>query len=130
MKNHYYKKDKKALVHGHVGVSGSGHISRTYYFPRTASPLWCYSKQLSQDTIFQAKSYGADESRFFVFNQGTIVKLYDLILYRENWYQVTRVDTTDDYNTDVFVYVQDAPKGYTPTDDTLKPYGWKPDVEN
>ena len=129
MKNQYYKKDKKALIHDQVSVSGSGYMPKTYYVPRTPSAIWCYARQLSQDTIFEAKSYGEDENRFFVFNRGTVVELYDLILYREKWYQVTRVDTEDDYNTDIFVYVKDAPRGLIPSADTLKPYGWQPGDE-
>ena len=121
MKNQYYKKDKKALIHDAVSVQQSGYMAKTYYVPRTPSAIWCYARQLNQDTIF--------ESRFFVFNRGTVVELYDLILYREKWYQVTRVDTEDDYNTDIFVYVKDAPRGSIPSADTLKPYGWEPGDE-
>lgn len=127
MKNQYYKKDKKALIHDAVSVQQSGYMAKTYYVPRTPSAIWCYARQLSQDTVFEAKAYGDDENRFFVFNRGTVVDLYDLILYREKWYQVTRVDTEDDYNTDIFVYVKDAPRGSIPTADTLKPYGWTPE---
>ena len=58
-----------------------------------------------------------------------MIELYDLILYREKWYQITRVDTEDDYNTDIFVYVKDAPRGSIPTADTLKTYGWQPGDE-
>ena len=53
--------------------------------------------------------------------------MYDYVYYRDKWYEVTRVDTTDDYNTDVFVYVKDAPIGRQPSEDELKPYGWKSD---
>lgn len=127
MKNQYYKKDKKALIHEAISTGSQGYMPKTYYVPRTPSAIWCFARQLSQDAIFEAKSYGEDESRFFVFNRGTIAKLYDLILYRDKWYKVTRVDTEDDYNTDVIVYAQDAPRGSIPTADTLKPYRWTPE---
>lgn len=125
MRNQYFLKDKKALIYDSVSVSGSGYMPKTYYVPRTPAPIWCYARQLSQDTVFQAAAYGEDESRYFVFNQGTVAELYDLILYREKWYQITRVDTEDDYNRDVFVYVKDAPRGSIPSADSLKPYGWQ-----
>lgn len=130
MKNQYYKKDKKALIHDAVSYAEPGKMEKTYYVPRTPSAIWCYARQLSQETIFEAKSYGEDENRFFVFNRGTVVELYDLILYREKWYQVTRVDTEDDYNTDVIVYVKDVPRGSVPSADQLKPYEWTPDGDN
>lgn len=126
-KNIYYKKDKKALICDSINSQQIGSMPKTYYVPRTPSALWCYARQLSQDTIFEARSHGENETRFFVFNRGTVVELYDLILYRDKWYEVTRVDTTDDYNTDVFVYVKDAPRGSVPSADTLKPYGWQPE---
>lgn len=128
-KNIYYKKDKKALIYDSINVQSPGHMAKTYYVPRTPSAIWCYARQLSQETIFEAKSYGEDESRFFVFNRGTVVELYDLILYRDKWYKVTRVDTDDDYNTDIYVYAQEAPIGSIPSASTLKPYKWTPGAE-
>lgn len=126
MKNQYYLKDKTANIYKPVHVQERGLMPKTYYVKRKSSPQWCYARQLSQNTIFEAKAYGEDESRFFVFSSGTVVELYDLISYRDKWYKVTRVDTEDDYNTDVFVYAQDAPTGSVPTNETLKPYGWTP----
>lgn len=130
VKNQYFLKDKKALIYDAYYVTRSGAMTKVYYYPRTASEIWCYASQLSQDTIFEAKSFGEEETRFFVFNQGTTVELYDLILYRSKWYEVTRVDTTDDYNSDVFVYAKDAPIGTIPKEDRLRPYGWTIDNEN
>lgn len=126
MKNQYFLKDKKAHIYDSVSVSGSGYMPKTYYVPRTPAPIWAYASQLSQMTVFEAKTYGEDENYMFVFNQGTTAELYDLILYRNKWYQITRVDTTDDYNTDIFVYAKDAPRGSIPSEDSLKPYGWQP----
>lgn len=129
MMNQYYLKDKKALIYDEVNVSLAGRMPVSYFVPRTSVPLWCYARQLSQETIFQAKSFGEDESRFFVFNPGTVVELYDMISYRDKWYQVTRVDTTDDYNTEVFVYAKDAATGDKPTPDKIRPYNWTPEDE-
>lgn len=126
MKNQYFLKDKKALIHESVSVSSSGYKPKIYYVPRTPAAIWAYASQLSQMTVYEARSYGEDESYLFVFNQGTTAELYDLILYRNKWYQITRIDTKDDYNTDLFIYAKDAPKGSIPNKETLKPYGWQP----
>lgn len=123
MKNQYFLKDKKALIYQVYNVKKSGFATVPHYAPRTMSALWCYASQLSQRTVFEAKQFGEDETRFFVFNQGTEVKLYDAILYRGKWYEVTRVDTTDDYNTDVFVYVADV----RVSPEKVHEYGWTPD---
>lgn len=126
MKNQYYKKDKKALIFNSVSVNTNGYMSKSYYVPRTPAAIWAYASQLSQTTVFEAKSYGEDVSYMFVFNLRTEVELYDLILYRNKWYEVTRVDTKDDYDTDIFVYAKDAPRGSIPKEDAIKPYGWQP----
>lgn len=73
--------------------------------------LWCYTRQLSQDQKNEARIYGVDESRMFVFNYRNDVAVYDLILYRGTWYTITRVDTTNDNKGDLFVYVNEAATG-------------------
>lgn len=123
----YNLKDKKAQLYSRVSVSTPGLMPKTYYVAMTPAPTWCYTRQLSQSLTWEAAQYGDDETRLFVFNQGSPVTVYDYVYYRDKWYEVTRVDTTDDYNTDVFVYVKDAPIGGRPSEDELKPYGWKPE---
>ena len=122
----YYLKDKKARIyHGHDEEDDLGY-STTVYSPRTEAPIWCYAKQLSQDTVYQYHYWGVDESYLFVFNAGTEVARYDQINYRGKWYQVTRVDTAEDYNTDIFVYTKDTAAGDIPA---LKEAATKADTE-
>lgn len=123
MKNQYFLKDKKARIYVKQASTqdAEGYPIPGGWRPTSASDLWCYSKQLSQETVLVASQYGSEETRLFVFNP-TTVKQYDLILYRSTWYEVTRVDTTDDYNTDVFVYVKDCPTGSIPRQDKILPY--------
>lgn len=123
MRNRYHLKDKKALIHDLVSVKNSGYSPIKYYVPRTEAPIWCYASQLSQDAVFEAKHFGQNETRFFVFNKGTTVGLYDVILYRGGWYEVTRVDTEDDYNTDIYVYVRNLDHI---NENNVKEYGWIP----
>ena len=123
----YNLKDKKAQLYSRVSVQTPGLMPKTYYVAMTPAPTWCYTRQLSQSLTWEAAQYGDDETRLFVFNQGSPVTVYDYVYYRDKWYEVTRVDTTDDYNTDVFVYVKDAPIGGQPSEDELKPYDWKPE---
>lgn len=125
MKNQYFKKDKKAQVYKEApstqnayGVYQSGG-----FYPIAASSLWCYARQNSQTLGFAAGvAYVNEESRFFVFNHNDHIEQGDLILYKEKWYEIQRVDTTDDYNGDMFVYADDCPSGKTPKASEIHPY--------
>lgn len=121
--NQYKLKDKRALIYS---VSTDGQDNNGFhtecYTPITENPIWCYTRQLTQNQQYEAHMLGAMETRLFVFNYRPGVCIFDKIKYREKWYEVTRVDTKDDYNGDLFVYVKDseAPalnsiKEYVPT---------------
>ena len=125
MKGQYFLKDKKAQ-HYKVYSTGGGVGDPTYYIAMSPAPYWCYCKQLTQEQLFAAQAYWNDETRFFVFNNKPDIKQYDLLLYKGNWFQVTRVDTTDDYNGETFVYAKDAKGGNKPRPQYIKPYGWQP----
>lgn len=123
VKKQYYQKDKKAqiykLVPGEKDPYGFRRDDK--YKPVAPKPLWCYTKQMSQEQKFAAAAYGEKEERLFIFNFMPGIEVYDHILYKGDWYSVTRVDTTEDYNTELFIYVykeRSAPK-----DDEFLPYG-------
>ena len=120
----YFLKDKKADIFKRVITTDSmgGRISR--YVPISEKSLWCYAKQLRQDLYFTARAYQIEETRMFVFGFNPQIKVYDLVRYRGNWYEITRVDTDDDYNGDMFVYVKDC---NTPNDSEIKEYGFTND---
>lgn len=121
----YFKKDKKAQIYKKVskGTNSSGYSNGYYYYPIAPAEIWCYSSQMSQTDIFIAQAYSQTETRYFVFNNYKGVKVYDLIEYRGEWYRVTRVDTKDDYNGELFVYVENAKGGWAPgKNDEIMPY--------
>lgn len=122
-KNQYYLKDKKAQIYRKTSERDpEGFSSIEKYYPIAPSPIWCYSSQLSQTDIFIAASYSQTETRFFVFNHYDGIEVYDMIKYKNAWYRVTRVDTADDYNGDVFVYIENAKGGWIPKDSEIQPY--------
>lgn len=112
-KNHYFLKDKKAQIYLKITEK---------YYPIASVPVWCYSKQLSQQYASYSYLRGEAETRMFVFNYYKNVEVYDLIQYRGEWYRITRVDTQDDYDGDLFVYVENAVGGYLPKDNEIQPY--------
>lgn len=125
MKNQYFKKDKKAQVYIEAGSyqDAYGIWHKGGFYPIAASSLWCYARQNSQTLGFAAGvAYVNEESRFFVFNHNDHIEQGDLILYKEKWFTIQRVDTQDDYNGDMFVYADDTPSGDIPKSSDVKPY--------
>lgn len=113
--NIYYKKDKKIkVVTKTTAYDQYGNNVESYRY--LTGDLWAYTNQLSQSQVFEASQYGDDEIRIFVLNYRDDLRLYDFIEYKGKYYSITRIDTQDDYKTELFVYVKDAPKGDTPHD--------------
>ena len=74
----------------------------------TDTPLWCFTRQLSQDQVWQGMQFGTKETRLFVLNYRDDLSVGDVVEYRDQRYEVTRCDTECDYRGDLFVYVRDA----------------------
>lgn len=119
MKNQYYKKDKKVkLISYTTGRDTWGNSTKVYKYLSDSS-LWAYTSQLSQSQTFEAAQYGNNEIRLFVLNYRNDLKVNDFVEYKDKFYFITRVDTKDDYNGELFVYVRDttnaeAPKNIQP----------------
>ena len=112
----YFKKDKRVKLITKYSYQDSIGVRRTGYRYIVDGSIWAYARQLSQDQIFNAAQYGESESRLFVLNYRNDLKLYDFIEYRGAYYSITRLDTTDDYRGELFVYVKDSAQGDTPKD--------------
>ena len=106
IKNQYYLKDKKINIFKSSTAYVPGKGTMTVYRYLNESPIWAFSCQLTQDQIFAAKTYGESETRLFVLNYRDDLKLYNYIEYKGEYYSITRLDTKDDYNGELFVYVK------------------------
>lgn len=128
MKKQYYLKDKKAQIYKEIHTVKPGELSPIIcLYPRSSNLMWCYSRQLSQDHRYERALLEESETRLFVFNYHTGIEPYNIINYKNKWYRITRVDTTDDYNGDLFVYVKDYEKD-APAESSIKKYDpskWK-----
>lgn len=114
--NIYYKKDKKVkLITKSTTYDAYGNEIEAYKYITNRS-IWAYTNQLSQSQTFEAATYGNDEIRLFVLNYRNDLKVYDFIEYKNKYYTITRVDTKDDYKTELYVYVKDTAKGDTPSE--------------
>lgn len=105
-KGQYNLKDKKAQIYKVIeqGCDEYGNWLDGKLVPRRSYELWCYTRQLTQDQIYSAHAFMNNETRLFVFNYHKGIKPQQLIQYKGDWYEITRVDTSDDYNGDMFVY--------------------------
>jgi len=122
MKNQYFLKDKKCQPIKRVN-------GRKYYM--TPNPIWCFSKQLSHDyELEESGIFVARGTRLFVLNNNIInnklniiLELKDFILYRKIFYELNRIDTKDDYNTDVFIYAEYSSFAAYNSKTEIMPYG-------
>lgn len=106
MKNQYFLKDKKINLFRKSSGYIPGQGPSTIYKYINKTPIWAYTSQLTQSQIFEAHSYGESETRLFVLNYRNDLKLYDYIEYKGEYYSITRLDTKDDYNGELFIYVK------------------------
>ena len=111
----YFKKDKQVKIITKRTYKDQYGNSRKEYRYIVDGFIWAYARQVSQDQKFAAAQYGESESRFFVLNYRTDLEVYDFIEYRGEYYQITRVDTKDDYNGELFVYVKECATGDKPS---------------
>ena len=118
----YFLKDKKCEVYNQVIKIDKIGARDTIYVSIFPSPIWCYARQVSADLFFRKEQFNIQESYFFVFNFSKIIRPQNLILYRDTWYEITRVDTDEDYNSDLYVYAKDLKT--PPTKGKIKPFGW------
>lgn len=125
MKGQYFKKDKKAQIY--IRVEGEkdiyGVTQKGAYYPVGESLLWCYARQNYQRIGFTSGiAHINEEGRLFVFNNNVNIVQGAFVFYKEAWYTIIRVDTTDDYNGDMFVYVDDTPEGDIPRQSSIRAY--------
>lgn len=120
MKNQYFKKDKQIKLIKRTAASNAGGYAKVTYRYLTGL-IWAYTRQLSQDQTYAAHAHMTEEERYFVVNYRNDLVLYDLVEYKGVFYSITRLDTQDDYNTELFIYVEKAKPGDTPRAGSVLP---------
>ena len=103
----YRLKDKRAMIFQHSIERNSVGSPIFKYRALNSTGFWCYSQNISGDLADNGLVLRNEETRQFVFNFLQISPR-DLICYRGKWYEVTRANTTADYNDEVFVYAKDT----------------------
>lgn len=97
-------KDKKIdLYYMEKTPDGQGGYRSTWVLK--AQGIWCYTKQLSEELIARFATLGRQETRQFIINYRPIGDANTVrIKYKGTMYNITRVDTKDDYNGDIYLY--------------------------
>ena len=114
MSSKYVLKDKKIKVYRYSNSQNAMGVWVKAYKYIVNGSLWAYARQLSQEQTLAAAQYGDSEKRLFVVNYRNDLQLGDFIEYNGRHYSITRLDTTDDYNGDLYIYVNDVALGDVP----------------
>jgi len=84
--------------------------------------FWCavgVYRQLSAKEFFAVAAQQFQEERLFVVNWRTNITPGMVIHYRDNWFEIVRVDPLEDYKADIKLYVKEAIGGMLPKEDEL-----------
>lgn len=116
-------KDKKINLYKSVRVAKDkeGFGTRRWE-PIHPGSLWAYTRQLSAREFYEAAAQQFQEERLFVVNWHRDIVPGMVVRYRDNWYEITRIDPLEDYKADVKLYVKEAVGGNRPRDEELQPY--------
>lgn len=104
-------KDKKiTLVKLVAGEDPWGFPVEKYYNINPAA-VWAYIRQLGGTQLFQAQQVQSKEEILFVVNfDSRLTSIVDLdkykVLYKGLLYTIVRVDTYEQYKSDLYIYTQ------------------------
>lgn len=115
-------KDKKIIIYESIEDTDPWGFPIEGYKPIHPGKLWAYTRQLSAKEFYASAQVNVNEDRLFTVNWISINPLEAknlYILYNGLWYEVTRIDTYEDYKKDINIY---ATAGKEEDPGTLFPY--------
>ena len=117
-------KDKKIVIFEAIpGTKDKEGFTKKHWQPIHIGSLWAYTRQLSAKEFFAAAAQQFQEERLFVVNWRTDIAPGMVVCYRDNWFEIVRVDPFEDYKADVKLYVKETIGGKQPKEFELLPYG-------
>lgn len=104
-------KDKKIQILKYTETEDSAGFPVRGYMPiHPQDKIWAYFKHLSASLYFASAQVNLNEEVIFTVNWLSTIKSSDTeyykILYKGSLYQVTRVDTYEDYKRDINLYAK------------------------
>lgn len=104
-------KDKKIQILKYTETEDSAGFPVRGYMPIHPQPkIWAYFKHLSASLYFASAQVNLNEEVIFTVNWLEHLKNSETkhlkILYKGNLYQITRIDTYEDYKRDINLYAK------------------------
>ena len=116
-------KDKKIAIYKVAhGLKNNEGFTKKRWQPIHSGALWAYTRQLPAKEFFAAAAQQFQEERLFVINWRKDIAPGMVIRYRDNWFEIVRVDPLEDYKADIKLYVKEAIGGMRLKGEELLPY--------
>ena len=116
-----FLKDKKITIYSHSEqTDDEGFSSET--LTAVHSNIWAYARQTSQDEWFSSQAEQIREDMLFIINWHAEINSSMMILYRDKWYDIVRVDTFEGNKTDIKIYASETASGAIPDNAEIKQY--------
>lgn len=115
-------KDKRIIIYKPEYTQDEYGSQIEKWRPIHPGKLWAYTRQLSATEFFAAATTNYQETAFFTVQWRDDISADMQILYKGQWYVITRVDTFEGYKTDLKLYVKSAIGGYIPNPEDILPY--------
>ena len=116
-------KDKKIAIYKAIhGIKDKEGFTKKRWQQIHTGALWAYTRQLSAKEFFTAAAQQFQEERLFVVNWRTDIAPGMVIHYRDNWFEIVRVDPLEDYKGDIKLYVKEAIGGMRPMEEEVLSY--------
>jgi len=115
-------KDKKIIIYKPEYTRGDYDGQIIKWRPIHPGKLWAYTRHLSATEFFAAATTNYQETAFFTVNWREDISPDMVILYKDTWYVITRVDTFEGYKIDLKLFVKSAIGGHIPNPEDVLPY--------
>ena len=98
-------KDKKIILYKKHTVKDNEGFSTTKYTPVHAGRIWAYVRQLSASEYYASQALQQKEEMFFTVNWRNDITAADCFVeYKGIFYDITRIDTFEEYKEDLKLY--------------------------
>lgn len=97
-------KDKKIRILGYIHTVDEEGFGVDAWKAIHNGRLWAYYRQLSGSEFFSSAMVNANEEVLFSVNYRTDITTEMLIEYKEQYYEITRIDDFEGYKDDLNIY--------------------------
>ena len=100
-----YLKDKKVILYKKESGKDSAGFATTVYKPIHEGRLWAYMRQLSASQFYASAALQTKEETLFAVNwRDDLNPANCFVMYKDIFYNITRIDTYEGYKDDLKLY--------------------------